>query len=219
MTRLDLRNLVLYWLDDLEGGYFTPTQVNAWLNNAQLEVQKQLIQAGQYWYLKCASTQTIQNIDCYSLPADFLKCNRLELRVQGSASPNNVWATLEDMSLNEASNLNFGVAQPTAYTIGKDCLILRAIPDTTYPMKLHYQYRVTPMTSDLNVPDVPEQYQEYIAVLAAWDGKLKDESDPSILRAKREYYVDMMKKDTIQRNRAQPRRVIRTMVDDGGGWF
>jgi hypothetical protein len=214
MTRGELRNLVLYWLDDLDAGYFTPTQVNLWLNNAQMEVQKQLLQCGEYWYLKCVFADTVQNQDCYSLPADFLKCHRFELRVQGTSAPNEVWTTLVDQTLQEAAMFNYGAAQPGVYTIGKDCFYLRPIPDSGYRIKLHYSYRVDPMVDDLNVPDVPDQYQEYIAVLAAIDGFLKDERDPTPMYAKRDYYQDMMKKDQIQRNRAQPRRIIRTS-DDG----
>ncbi len=217
MTRGDLRNLVLYWLDDLDAGYFTPTQVNAWLNNAQIEVQKQLIQAGEYWYLKCATMQTVTNTDCYSLPADFLKLNRLEVMVQGQSTPNQIWSDIVDASLNEASNLNYGSGQPAVFTVGKDCLYFKPIPDQAYTVRMFYSYRVTPMTDDLNVPDVPAQYQEYIAVLAAMDGFLKDERNPSNLVGKMGYYQDMMKKDAIQRQRSQPRRVVRTMQDDGGG--
>jgi hypothetical protein len=64
------------------------------------------------------------------------------------------------------------------------------------------------------VPDVPLQYQEYIALLAARDGFSKDAREPSsMFREKFAEYQNMMKKDQIQRNRAQPRRVVRTQGD------
>jgi hypothetical protein len=216
MTRGDLQNLVLYWLDDLNAGYFTPVQVNAWLNNAQIEVQKQLIQGGELWYNKCATFETIANTDCYSLPADFLKVNRLETMVQGQTVPNQVWGDILPVTLNEASNLNYGSGQPSVFTVGKDCLYLKPIPDNVYTIRMNYSYRVTPMTDDLNVPDVPPEFQEYIAVMAAMDGFLKDERNPSNLMTKMGYYKDMMTKNEIQRQRMKPRRVTMTTDDSGG---
>lgn len=216
MTRQDLRELVLYWLDDLQGGYFTETQVNTWLNNAQKEVQKQLLDCGEYWYLKCVFADTVADEGCYSLPADFLKCNKFEVRVGGTSAPNEVWSQLVVASLGEASAYNYGTAQPGFFTIAKDCFYLWPTPDQAYRIHLYYSYAVSPMTDDLNVPDVPDQYQEYVAVVAAIDGFLKDQRDPSPMYAKRDMYLEMMKKDQIQRNRAQPRRVIRTFNE---GWL
>jgi hypothetical protein len=218
MTRGDLRNLVLYWLDDLEGGYFTSTQVNAWLNNALVECQKQLLDCGEYWYGKCVTTTLVANQDSYSLPSDFLKCHRLELLVQGSLDDDpgsQTWQTIDGNTLMEGARINFGTGKPCTVTIFKDCLLLRPPPDTTYTVRMFYAYKVTPMTDDLNVPDVPLQYHEYIALLAARDGFAKDERNPNSAFSEKFYeYKEMMKRDQIQRNRAQPRRVVRRGGDD-----
>jgi len=209
-----IRTLVQNWLDDPLGGYFTPTVVDPWINNALIEVQKQLLDCGELWYLKCATTYLVQDVNSYSLPSDFLKANRFELRLQGTTAPNEIWSTLFFMTLNELANLNYQTAQPQAYTIGKDCLILAQIPDNNYQVKLHYSYKVAPLVNDLNVPDVPLQYHEYIAVVATLDGYLKDQRDPSIMMNKRNYYLELMKKDQIQRNRSRPRSVVSVMDDD-----
>ena len=219
MTRSELKNLVWYWLDDLEGGYFTSVQVNTWLNNALVECQKQLLDCGEYWYLKKVTTSTLAYRDCYALPSDFLKANLLEVLIQGSLSTpqSQTWATIDGNTLAEGAQINFGNGRPVTVTIGKDCLIFRPIPDTTYTIRLSYSYKVAPMTDDLNVPDVPLQYHEYIALLAARDGFSKDEREPSSsFKEKFHDYREMMKKDQIQRNRAQPRRVVRR---SGDGFF
>lgn len=216
MTRQDLRNLCLYWLDDLNAGYFTNTQVNAWLNNAQRECQKQLLDCGERWYLTCATTSTIVNTDCYQVPSDFAKLERLELLVQGtltSGASGQTWAEIGDATLNEQSMLNYGTAQPSTVSIGKNCIYLRPVPDTSYVMRMYYSYLVSDMNDDTSSPDVPTQYQEYIALLATMDGYIKDNRDPSSLNNKRQYYLDMMKKDQIQRNRSRPRHINRTSMD------
>ena len=79
MNRGEIRDLCLYWLDDLQGAYFTPTQMNVFINNAQREVQKQLIQAFEDYYLKVVQTTTVANQADYILPQDFLKLRRLEI--------------------------------------------------------------------------------------------------------------------------------------------
>lgn len=217
MNRGELRKLVWYWLDDLEGGYFTATQVNTWLNNALIECQKQLLDCGEYWYLTCAKTNLVQNEGCYALPSNFLKANRLEVRIQGSSAPNEVWTSILGSTLNEGAKFNFGTGQPCRVTIGKDCLIFRPLPDQAYLIRLYYSYKVAPMVSDLSVPDVPTQYHEYIALLAARDGYSKDNTEPSSqFREKFNDYREMMKKDQMQRNRAQPRRVRKVQDDTGG---
>lgn len=222
MNRGELRTLVLNWLDDVDAGYFTADDVNTWLNNAQYEVQKQLLDCGELWYLKCVTAYTSQFVDSYALPSDFAKMNRLEFLVQGAptgSAGQQTWSSIEPSTLNEGALINFGAGQPALVTIGKNCLILRQIPDIAYYMRMFYSYLVTPMEEDLNVPDVPIQYHQFIAVQAAWDGYMKDQRDPSIIDEKRGYYLDMMKKDQIQRNRSRPRRVVNTMQDGWGMGF
>lgn len=220
VNRGELRNLCLYWLDDLNGTYFTATQVNQWLNNAQYEVQKQLIAAGQYWYATPVTAYTIANTESYALPTDFFQCHKLEILTQGAAnSPiaSQQWAVLENMTLMESATLtNYGTALPSAYTIVKNCLYLRAIPDLAYLMRMFYSYIVSPMTDDLNVPAVPLQFMEYVAVVAAFNGFIKDDRAPSNLQMKADYYVALMKQTDIQRDRSKPRHVRRTMGD--GQW-
>lgn len=218
MTLSDIRTLVQNWLDDPNGTYFTTAVVDPWINNAQYEVQKQLLDCGELWYQTCVTANTVANVGCYQLPSDFAKLHRLEMLVNGTLTgpvSQQAWSQIEPNTLNEAAILNFGISQPLVFTLAQNSIILRPIPDQAYPLRLFYSYIVTPMTNDLNVPDVPIQYHEMIAVRAAWDGYMKDQRDPTIMNQKWNYYVDMMKKDQIQRERMKPRRIVRTQQD---GW-
>lgn len=213
-----VKDLVWYWLDDPDEGYFTDTQVSRWVNNAQLELQKQLIQAGENWYLKCAATYTVQNQECYVLPQDFLKLNHLELIVSGTA-PNEIRQILKHSTQAESDYFNYGSGQPLTFFLEKNCLIVRPVPDTAYLLRMHYSYRVTEMTQDAEVPDCPEQYHEYLSILAAIDGKLKDERDPTSLLTKRTYYENMLKADAQSRLQDSPREVVSTYDDGFGSMF
>lgn len=218
MTFADLRTLVWSWLDDPYGAYFTESQVNAWLNNAQREAQKQLLQAGENWYVTKVSTQLVQNQDTYALPSDFLKLNKLELVLSGT-SPNENKQAISFVTLNQLDSVSMTTGTPQAYNIRKNCITIRPIPDNTLTMKMDYSYLVADMIQDTNVPDVPKQYQEYLAVIAAIDGFLKDQRDPSPFFAKRDFYLNMMKQDEQNRHVDSPRMVVNTEDTDIGMLF
>lgn len=212
MTFLQLQTLVLSWLDDPNAGYFTTPQIKVWINNAQRELQKQLIQAGENWYLTCATTSTVANYDCYALPSDFLKLHKLEVVISGSGTT----ATTSIIFPNTVmqSNLNLiGPGTPSTYYLKKDCVVLRPVPDSAKTLILNYSYRVSDMVYDSEEPDAPPQYHEYIAVLAALDGLLKDQRDPSPFMAKKNFYLDLMKQDAQNRKVDVPRMVVTTRED------
>lgn len=216
MTFLELQDLTLSWLDDPEAGYFTRPQVKRWLNNAQLEVQKKLLQAAENWYLTCATTTLVQGQDCYVLPPDFLKLHHLEVVID---AVQNTAFVLKHSTQAEADAYRWGNGNPATFFLEKDCLVLRPTPQTVFPLKLHYSYIVQDMVSDNEPPDVPEQYHEYLAVLATIDGKIKDDRDMTNILRKKEYYEKMLEKDAKQRLQDRPRRVVRTYDEEFGVMF
>lgn len=220
MTFLQLQNLVLSWLDDLNAGYFTLPQVKVWLNNALRELQKQLIQAGENWYLTCATTSLVANQDCYSLPSDFLKEHRLRVMISGTISSLNT-ATLQTIlpaTPMQSNYIQVGPGTPAIYFLKKNCVVLKPVPDTAKTLVLDYSYRVSDMVYDNETPDAPSQYHEYLAVLAACDGFLKDGRDPSPFLEKRNTYLALMKQDAKNRNVDVP-RMVRTLADDDYGFI
>ncbi len=210
-----LRSLCYSWLDDLNGTYFLPAQVNVWLNNAQRECQKQLIQAGDNWYTIRSSTQTVQNQDTYAVPMDFLKINKLEVLLSGQ-NPNQYRAMITPVTLVQLDQVSMTSGTPGAYCLRKNCIVMRPIPDNIYTLYLDYTYLVSDMTSDSSIPDVPPQYHQYLAVMATLDGLTKDGRDPSSMMAKRDSYLGLMKQDSQDRNVDCPRTVVVTDGNDIG---
>lgn len=207
MTFLEIQNLVLSWLDDLSATYFTRPQIKVWINNAQKECQKQLIQAGENFYVVKVSSNLIANQDTYSLPSDFLKCHKMEIAISGTGVSEQR-ALITPVTLVQIDQVSMTTGQPSAYVIKKNCFVLRPIPDRIYPIYLNQSYRVTDMTIDTQTPDVPEQYHEYLAVLASLDGFLKDQRDNSMMMMKKQYYLDLMKQDAQERRVDAPRMVV-----------
>ena len=88
MTFLEQQDLVLYWLDDVDAGYFSRTQVKRWLNNAQQEVQKVLEQAFEGYFIRCVETTLGLNQREYELPTDFKRLHRIEVVLDGTTFQN-----------------------------------------------------------------------------------------------------------------------------------
>lgn len=209
MTLSELRQLVSYYVDDLQQTYFTPTQLNVFLNRAQTEAQKLLVGAGQDYYTRCVQTTLVVNQGEYALPLDFSKLNRLELVISGVAPNENV-SVVSNISPNQIDLIVAQSGTPQVYWFQRNRLVIRPFPQVALTMRMVYTYEVADMIGDNSVPDMLEKYHEMIAILAARDCFIKDDRDPSNLLEKLQMYKDMMKADAAQRNIDQSRMVIQT---------
>lgn len=218
MTRAQLSALVVSWLDDVNQTYFTPTQVNVWLNLAQRQVQQLLLQAGQNWYMTPVETTTVVSQADYVLPSDFMVEHRLEI-VQSGTGVNENRVTLSEITTNQQVFVPIGLGCPTNYYIKKDRVTISPTPDQTYPLRLYYSYRVADMNNDSDTPDVPEQFMEYVAILAAFDGFIKDDRAPQNLLLKKEKYETLLKEMANDRTQDQGRQVVQLTDYDSQQWW
>lgn len=218
MTLLDLRTLVSQWVDDPQNGYFTVPTVNMFLNNAQKEVQKLLIQANETYYTKVVTTNTVQNQQDYVLPSDLLNIERFEVIASGTGI-NAQKNLMLKITINQQSGIASNTGLPSSYFMKKNRVSLFPIPDNVYPINLYYDYLITSMVNDNDVPDVPEDFQEFIAVIAAFDCFIKDDRVPANITAKKQYYEMLLKQKAEERDISGPRMVVMTENYDGGGMF
>lgn len=219
MTRSEMRALILSWLDDPNGAYFTSTVVNRWLDNAQKQVQMELLQAGQNWYEKKVLTTTVAYQADYVFPSDFMVLHRVEIIISGTGVNENR-QPLTPITINQQDLVPIVQGRPTNYYLNKDRMTLSPTPDNAYTMRLYYSYRVSDIASDSDTPDVPEQFQEYMAILACFDGFIKDDRAPENLMAKKQKYEHLLTQMKNDRNQDVPRQVV--MVQDfgnSGAWF
>lgn len=209
MNFAQLKNLCVYWLDDLNFGYFTETQVGIWINNAQREVQKRLIMKGQNYYLTCAQTSLVVNQNEYVLPSNFKKVNSLYIVLSGTP-PNETYSPLDNITWNQKYLLNYQTGTPSAYDLKRNRIVMWPYPNAALTLRLDYTYLVADMVNDTDVPDVPEAYQELIALLAAEDGFLKDGRSSEILEKKLKAYEADMDSDSNERKIDKPRDIVTT---------
>ncbi|NBO41041.1 MAG: hypothetical protein EBU92_05845 [Betaproteobacteria bacterium] len=213
MTFLQMQDLVLSWLDDPDAGYFTRPQVRVWLNNAQREVQKLVEQAFEGHFVKCVETTTVINQREYELPSDFKRLTRLELVISGSSFQTQDVNLMQKITPNQQDVLP-RLGTPQGYYFKGSQLILVPVPDTAKTLRMEYIYRLTDMTLDADVSLIPDEFHEYVALLAARDGFLKDGRDIAPIKDKISDYETNLKRDAEQRNIDQPRTVVQTQFDD-----
>lgn len=209
MTFLELREYSLSLLDDLQGTYFTPVQMNRWLNNALKEVQKLLILAGQNYYLKCVTTPLVNSQRDYVLPIDFEHLHRLEV-ITGGTAPNETSFSLAPITLNQQDMVPQQTGTPMYYYLKQNRITVLPAPTVNYTLRLYYSYQAADMILDTDEPDVPEYYHEYIGILAVRDGMLKDGRDITPITAKLEYYEKMLKDSSNERQYDVPRSIVET---------
>lgn len=207
---------VSFLCDDLQFGYFSTLQITRFLNDAQFEVQKRLLQAGQNYYLTCVQTTlTIGQAD-YALPSDTLHTHRLEMIIQGLGTSNELTQPLRPITLNQQDVYPFTQGSPQGYYLRKAKLVLVPNPDTNYVLRLSYSYRVAPLVNLSDAFDCPEQFMEWVVILAAIDCFIKDGRDMSALMAKKEFYEELLKQESTSRSQDGP-RMVRVTGDGGFG--
>lgn len=218
MTRLEIRTLMLAWLDDAQSGYFDAATCNVWINLAQREVQKKLLQAGVNFYLEPVQTLTVDQQADYVLPTDFITLHRLEIVIDGTGVSENRQA-LGPITTNQQDLVQITAGVPSNYYIKKDRVTLSPTPDGAYVLRLYYSPRVVDLSGDSDVPDVPEQYMEYVAILAAYNGFIKDDRVPTNLVEKKQYYEKLLDEQSSERTQDVSRQVVQTTSYDSGSFF
>lgn len=203
-------------VDDPSRGYFTEAQVERWLNNAQRETQKQLVECNSTYYIKCVKAAIVPNKACYYWPENFYKLNRFDVILSGEGTTSENRVTLDTLTPTELNLINNGPSVPLGFFTKKNTFELRPYPDQGYTIELLYSYRVADMTTDADIPDAPEEYHEYLVVLAVLDAFFKDQRDPSPFLAKKDYYLALMKQAATQRLINQPRSVVQA---GGQGYY
>lgn len=219
MTRSQISALMMSWLDDTQQGYFVPAQANVWINLAQRQVQMVLLQAGQNWYVKPVETLTVLGQSDYLLPSDFMVEHRLELVLNGLGTPNENRNPLKPVTLNQQDALSTALGTPQNYYIKKDRFTLLPTPQSQWTLRLHYSPLVTDLANDTDTPDVPEQFMEYVAILATFDGFIKDDRAPENLLLKKNKYEELLKQMADTRLQDQSRKVVISTDYDYGTGF
>jgi hypothetical protein len=219
MTFLQLRVLTSGLLDDVDNGYFSVSQVNTWLNNAQKEVQKILNQAFEGHTIVKKQTTLVPSQREYALPSDFKRLHTINVVMQGTTTADLVVQPLTKITRNQQYLVNNQTGTPQGYYFQGNYIVLVPAPDLARTMYMEYEYLIADMVLDADQPDLPPQYHEMIALYACRKGLLKDGRDAALAQKEISDFETGLKRDAEQRNADAPRTVVQTMDDDNGGDF
>lgn len=194
------------------GSYFTTAELTRYANQMAAETQKLLIQAGNNWYVKIDQTaSTVINQAAYTLPTDFLKMNRIELVM--NPGTNETRYSVAHIPLSQKDSIAFD-SDVAAFYLLKSTLYFTPVPQTVKTIRYYYTYRIAQMTLDADIPDVPEEFHEYLADRVAEICFLKDGRDASFIRYKCDKVEQFLKQDAIERSQVGSSVVV--CLDDDG---
>ena len=215
----DAINLMISWLDDPKQGYFDNPTCIKWLNYAQRMVQFELLQAGNNWYAKPVETTLVVGQTDYVLPSDFVQEHRLEVVMSSYGTPQEMRQAIQPMTINQQDLVPIQLGNPTNYYLKKDRLTLSPNPQTALVLRMWYSPRVVDIAAVTDSLDVPEQFGEYVAIIAAFDGFIKDDRAPDNLVIKKAKYEEMIKKMAVDRIKDMPRQVVEVDAYSAGAWY
>ncbi len=220
MTRAEIRTLVLGWLDDPNGTYFTASLINTWINLSQRKVQIKLLQAGENYYMKPVETLTVASQSDYVLPADFFVCHRVEYVASGTGV-NEQRQGLAEITTNQQELISVNLGTPSNYYIKKDRITISPTPDTSNKvLRLYYSPLVQDLSNDADEPDVPEQFHELVAVYAAYNGFIKDDRAPDNLVLLKQDLEKQLTEIAEDRTQDVGRQVVQVQdFDSGMDWY
>lgn len=215
MTLSQMKSLVYDWTDDPNGSYFSSSVVTLRLNLAMWELEKRLISANKEYFLKCVKTSTVSGQQYYSLPSDCLQIVRLEWYESGQ-SATQLSTKIEPMTPNQRDLLVNVEGNPQYYSLSKQNICIWPIPNRVVEVHLEYNYQVSFMVNDSDIPDIPLMFHEYIPILATRDCLIKDGRPIQPIEAKLQEYELLLKQFAVQRQADDPRYVVQT--DKNWSW-
>lgn len=218
MTRAQIKAYIRQLQDDVNGGYLTDTVLDPFIDRAQIELEKKLLEAEDNYYLLPVETSTFQNQANYVIPVDFFKLQRLEIVLSGTG-PNENIQQLMPITLNQKNLVSLLIGTPSNYTLKRNRLVLYPIPDNTYVLRLYYSYLVSSFTSDNQEVDAPTEYHDYVALFASRLCRIKDGADYADINAEIERYEALFKQVAQDRQEDVPRMVRVTTQDWYPGSF
>lgn len=217
MTLTDLTARVRFFIDEPTEQNFKTSDIVIALNIAQQDVAKEIVHEYEDYFevqaqLNPTGGGTIPGQSNYTLPLDFLKFKRVERTDTGE--------TIHPRDQNEESRVTYTnmqlVASTTApgYYVMGNTFVVTPIPQSVIPITMTYVQRLVDMVNPTDVSAIPSEHHDMMAVRAAIDMFIKDESDTSALERRWNQLFDQLQRTLRERQLQEPKRV-RRVVEHG----
>src|SRR3990167_342184 len=175
-TRLTLRTRLREHLGETTVGFYTDAELNAWLDEAQVQVAKRILGVDQTLLLTTGDINWVDGTAEYALPTGLWKLHLAERR----DSNGNVVGIIDPVDIRDRIVNTLAVATGAPY--GEQVFYLRGAnigfvptPATTQTaaVRLWYQALPTLLSADNTESDLPNDVEDLIVLNAAVRGWLK----------------------------------------------
>jgi len=204
---------------DNSSGFWKDSTLINYLNIIQDEVQQNIVQVFEDYFLTQTSVDLVAGQKEYALPADFVKMRRVEDNRASTSRP----VELMPITLNEKDNFVFpyndsGTSYGRGYYIKGDYLVFDFEPANAANsgVTLYYTQRVGDISAATSVSEIPLEHHKALVWGVASMALTQQQSDNNVAELKYERYLQRMKLETenrvTQRSRTvkkKPNRPIR----------
>lgn len=227
LTLAQLRTLSQQESDMVNSTFISDAEWNTYINQSYFELYDLLIQKyGDDYFSNSVEFTTDGTSQMYALPngtnysgaSAFYKLLGVDL----SLAPNNTdsWITIRRFNMSDRNRYSvpnfqsfYGVTN-LRYRLNANNLWLTPIPQDGQTMRIWYVPRLTTLSADADTADGISGWTEYIVVDAAIKAKDKEESDTSVLLARKAGLIQRIESAAENRDAANPMTVSDNLANE-----
>lgn len=190
-TLLQLRDRAKQESDSVNSSFVSDAEWTNYINGSYAELYGLLVQAyGDNYYVASPYSITTDGTNyLFALPSDFFKLLGAELQVQST----NYWVTLRPFQFQERNNI---------------ALLNSPIPASGQVVRLWYVPTLTALSADGDsTVTIPNGWEEFIIIDAAMKAMGKEESDVSVLMARKQAIIERINAEAENRDAGSPARI------------
>lgn len=200
MVLWELRDLARELTDTQDDPYISDSHLNKFINIGYKHVYNRVVEASEDFSLTSTTFSTSVNTSVYALPSDMKQIRRIE-RAEGSTRIN---IEIIPADLNDIRDSSY----PTRYIIQGNNIQLTPTPQGGETIRIYYVPTVTELSSSTDTPIIPSDHHEIVSYYAAMQIKVKEESDPMILKSVYNEMLDQLI-NSVETRQTQRSRQIR----------
>ena len=204
---------------DNTSSFFTDSILMNYHNLIQQEVQQEVVQADEDYFVTQAFLSVVANTAEYTLPATFIKARRVE-DVRNAASPVEIFP----VTINQRGHVSYDGfrtgsqgALGGAYYLRGNQIILTDTPTFTNAsaIRLHFITRLTDVTAATTSSDLPAEHHRVLIWGIVKLALFQQQSDTTLADREYEKHMARMRQEIESRQTQRVRRVAAAITSRG----
>lgn len=220
LTLLQLKTLARQEADQVNSLFVSDAELTSYINQSYFELYDLMVQKyGDDYFVGLPYVFTPNGTDDrYALPADFYKAIGVDLNL-GNAGDS--WITIHRFNMSDRNRFavpnfqNFYGVTNLRYRLSGDTIWLTPTPTSGQQMRIWYVPRMVELVADGDVAKGVSGWLEYVVVDAAMKMMAKEESDVSVLMARKQMLIQRIESAAENRDAGQPMVVADNSTGSG----